>query len=154
MQSLGIRTAPKTVRYAVLDWNGSEAIFLNSDKENKIDFPAETISPEKKVIWLFKEFQGILLNYPDVERVAIKVNEYSPMGHESSSSRESAYLDGTILLASELCHKEIVMKSYSMMRTKRNEVKAFAEQKVRPSSKNWNEQMADAVVAAWSSGCT
>lgn len=152
MQLLGIRTSPRTIRYAIIDWNGQVANFLNADKENKIDFPAEIISPEQKVVWLFKEIQGILHKYSEVKCITIKINEYSPMGHESASSRESAYLDATIILASHICQKEVVMKTYPMMiKIKRNEVIAFAEQNVARSSKNWNQQMADAVVAAWSS---
>jgi hypothetical protein len=40
-----------------------------------------------------------------------------------------------------------------MMKIKRNDVIAFAEQNVGRSLKYWNQQMADAVVAAWSSRC-
>lgn len=151
MQFLGIRTSPRTIRYAIIDWNGQVANFLNANKENKIDFPAEIISPEQKVVWLFKEVQGILHKYSEVKCITIKINEFSPMGHESASSRESAYLDATIILASNICQKKVVMKSCPMMKIKPKEVIAFAEQNVGRSLKYWNQQMADAVVAAWSS---
>ena len=150
MQVLGIRTSPKTIRYAILDWDGKTSVFVNADKENKINFPAKIQTPEKKVSWLFNEFERILRQHPDVESVTIKSNEYS-RGRESGSSREAAYLDGTILLASEINQKKVVMKLYKTMKTKRDDVKAFAEKNVGLSSQNWDERMADAVIAAWSS---
>lgn len=152
MQLLGIRTSPKSIRYAVLDFEGQEVIFLNADTENKIDFPAEIQTSEKKVRWLFDEFQRILRIYPEVKCVTIKTNEFTP-GRESGSSREAAYLDGTILLASELNQKTVVTKLYKTMNTKRNDVKELAEQKVGRSSLYWDVQIADAVIAAWSSRC-
>lgn len=153
MQLLGIRTSPKSIRYAVLDFEGQEVEFLNADKENKIDFPAEIQTSEKKVSWLFNEFQRILRLYPEVKYVTIKSNEYTQRGSESSSSREAAYLDGTILLVSEINQKKVVMKLYKTMKTKRAEVKDFAEKTVGRSLKNWDVQIADAVIAAWSSRC-
>ena len=152
MQLLGIRTSPKSIRYAVLYFEGQEVEFLNANTENKIDFPTEIQTSEKKVSWLFNEFQRILRIYPDVRCVTIKTNEFTP-GRESGSSRDSAYLDGIILLASELNQKKVVTKLYKTMNTKRNEVKELAEQKVGRSSQYWDVQIADAVIAAWSSRC-
>lgn len=152
MQLLGIRNSPKSIRYAILDCEGQAVVFLNADKENKIDFPVEIQTLEKKVSWLFNEVQRILRIYPDVECVTIKSNEFTP-GRESSSSREAAYLDGTILLASELNQKKVLIKLYKTMSTRRVDVKELAEQKVGRSSQYWDVQIADAVVAAWSSRC-
>jgi len=152
MKLLGIRTSPKSIRYAILDCEGQTVVFLNADTENKIDFPAEIQTSEKKISWLFKEFQRILEIHPEVKCVTIKSNEFTP-GRESGSSREAAYLDGTILLASELNQKKVVTKMYRMMNTNRRDVKALAEQKVGRCSHYWDEQIADAIIAAWSSRC-
>lgn len=149
MQLLGIRTAPKTIRYAIIDWDGKDAIFVNADGENKIDFPADANTIEKKLYWLFRELERILIQYPGIDQITIKTNEYRPK-MESVSSREAAYLDAVIVLFAEKENKKVELKLYRGIGTKRDEVKEFAERNIGISTRYWDIQMADAVVAAWS----
>lgn len=149
MQILGIRTAPASIRYAVLDWDGQDATFTNADGENKLDFPADIRSIEQKLHWLHQELERVLRQYPQIERIVIKANEYG-RGGEKASSREAAYLDGIVLLLAGQRDLPVETKLYRNIGTRRNEVKNFAETRVGTSSRYWNEQMADAVAAAWS----
>ena len=49
-----------------------------------------------KVYWLYRELQRILHEHPDIERVGVKTNEYTPI--DNRAKRESAYLEGVVLL--------------------------------------------------------
>jgi len=88
MMILGIRTSPTTVRYAVLDCNGASVSLVNADSENKLDFPADCRSIEQKLHWLHQELDWVLRQYPGIERIVIKANEYG-RGGEKASSREA-----------------------------------------------------------------
>lgn len=146
---LGVRTAPTTVRYAVLDWDGTTASFVNADKENKLDFPSDCQNIEQKLHWLQQELDRVLRQHPGVKKIVIKANEYG-RGGEKAASREAAYFDAVVLMVAGKKPLPVEMKLYRTIGTRRNEVKAFAETNVRRTSRYWNEQMADAVAAAWS----
>ena len=149
MQILGIRTAPNTIRYAILEWDVQTPTFVNEDSENKLDIPANFKAIEQKLRWLYDELERILRQYSNIKRIVIKTNEYG-RGGEKASSRDAAYLDGVILLFAEQNKISVETKLYRKIGTKRDEVKAFAESKAGVSTCYWNEQMADAVAAAWS----
>lgn len=149
MMILGIRTSPTTVRYAVVDCNGATVSLVNSDSENKLDFPAVCQSIEQKLHWLHQELDRILRQYPTIEKIVIKANEYG-RGGETTSSREAAYFDAVVLMTAGTRQIPIDVKLYRTIGTRRDEVKTFAETKVGVTNHYWNEQMADAVSAAWS----
>lgn len=149
MMLLGIRTSPTTVRYAVLDYNGATVSLVNAASENKLDFPADCRSIEQKLHWLYQELDRVLRQYPGIERIVIKANEYG-RGGEKTSSREAAYFDAVVLITAGTRQLPVGVKLYRMIGTCRNEVKSFAETNVGVTTHYWNEQMADAVSAAWS----
>lgn len=149
MQILGIRTAPTSIRYAILECNGDKPVFINADSENKIDFPADYRNVEQKLRWLYQELERVLRKYPGIAHMAIKANEYG-RGGETASSREAAYLDAAVLMVAGENTIPVSVKLYRSIGTRRNEVKSFAESSVSASTLYWNEQMADAVAAAWS----
>jgi len=148
MQILGIRTAPSTVRYAIIEWDGHSASMLNSTGEHKLDFPADKSNIATKVHWLREELLRILRQNPRIERIAIKTNEYSRRG-ETSACREAAHLDAAALVVAGEKALPVKMLLYTSIGTKRDEVKTFAETNVGRADPYWNEQIADAVSAAW-----
>jgi hypothetical protein len=146
---LGIRTSPTTVRYAVLNCNGVTGSLVNAESENKLDFPADCRRVEQKLHWLHQELSRVLRQYPVIEKVVIESNEYG-RGGEKASAREAAYLDAIILLTAGSLQLPVEMTLYRTIGTRRNEIKTFAETNVGKTNRYWNEQMADAVSAAWS----
>jgi len=149
MQILGIRTAPGKVRYAVINWNGTTASLVNSKTENKLNFPADCRNIEQKLYWLLQELERILRQSPGIGKIVIKANEYG-RGGEKSASRKAAYFDAVVLMVAGKKPLPVDVKLYRTIGTRRNEVKTFAQAKVGSTTRYWNEQMADAVAAAWS----
>jgi hypothetical protein len=148
MHILGIRTAPSTVRYAIIEWDGHSARMLNSGAEHKLDFPADKTIIAAKVHWLREELLRILRQNPQIERIALKTNEYSRRG-ETAASREAAHLDAAALVVAGEKSLPVKMLLYTSIGTRRDEVKTFAESNVGRADPYWNEQIADAVAAAW-----
>ena len=149
MQILGIRTSTTTVRYAVLDCSEMALSLVNANLENKIDFPAECRGIENKLHWVHQEMERVLRKYPGIKRIVIKANEYG-RGCEKASSREAAYFDAVVLTIAGARQLPVEVKVYRMIGTRRDAVKSFAQTKVGVTKSYWNEQMADAVAAAWS----
>jgi len=151
MQLLGFRASPKTIRYAVLDCDQQNIRLINSGTENKIDFPAALLTPEKKLAWLYTELERILRHYPDVSIISIKSNEFRP-GGVTNASREAAYIEGLILLVAEQNEKPVAIKKYCNLKTNSKSVKTSAEKIIGSldSLKNFDEKMADAIVVAFS----
>jgi len=149
MQILGIRSAPKEIRYAILEFNGDEIRFVNMDDENKLSFPSEFKNPEDKINWLYDELNRILNSYSKIERIAIKEPEFKRIC-SNRADREIEYLNGTILLIAAQKRKCVNIKLYNSIGTNSSQVKEFAEEKIGRTKKNWNAQMADAVSVAWS----
>lgn len=148
MQILGVRTSTTMVRYAILEWDGLTAKLLNAAKENRLEFPADKTESAQKLHWLYQELERVLRQNPSVEKIAVKANEYG-RGGEKASSREAAYFDAVVLMIAG--QKALPVKTflYKSMKTKRDDVKAFAASIVEVTTTYWNEQMADAVAAAW-----
>lgn len=149
MMILGVRTSPTTVRYAVLNCNGAAVSLVNADSENKLDFPADCRSVEQKLYWLHQELDRVLRQYSGIERIVIKANEYG-RGGEKATSREAAYFDAVVLMIAGTRQLPVAVKLYRTIGTRRNDVKTFAATNVGTTNRYWNEQMADAIAAAWS----
>lgn len=150
MQVLGIRAAPKEVRYAILEGNQDEVRFVNADDENRLRFPLQLENPEEKIHWLYQEFVRILKLRPNIERIAIKEPEFTNQGRSNRNDREIAYYNGVILLVAAKCGKYVKITQYKSIGTKNSQVLEFAAEKVGRTKSNWNRQMADAVAGAWS----
>ncbi len=148
MQILGIRTSPSSVRYAIIDWDGTAARLLNASGENKLDFPAGKTTIASKLHWLREELNRVLRQNPEVTRMAIKCNEYG-RGGEKATSREAAHLDAAALIVAGERLLPVEMLLYRSIGTKRDEVKGFAETNVGRVDPYWNEQIADAIAVAW-----
>ena len=151
MSLLGLRASPKTIRYAVLEWDGQKVRLINSDVENKLDFPADLLTPEKKMAWLYTELERILRHYPDISVISIKSNEFGPSG-ATKASRETSYFEGLMLLTAQLHEIPVSLKYYRNLKTNSKSVKKSAEDIVGSlkSIKSFDEKMADAIVVAFS----
>lgn len=154
MKILGIRTAPSVVRYAILTMGEDGAIlFENANSENKIDFPSDCQKTVEKLPWLSKEILRIFRQNNDINKIIIKASEYG-RGRETTASREAAYYDSAVIIQAGLQTSPIPVevKVYRGLGNgiKRNTIKAIAEEKVGKTDKYWNEQIADAVIAALS----
>ena len=96
MKVLGIRVDPQATRYALVDYNGRVFTLLNASADSRLLYPADVTHPAEKVYWLYRELQRILHSNRDLSSACIKTNEY--MGRESKPRRESAFLEGAVLL--------------------------------------------------------
>ena len=148
MQILGIRTASSCVRYAIVEWDSQTAALVNAATENKLDFPADRQEIAQKLQWLHTELERIYRMYPDVSKVAIKMNQF---GTEKMVNRFSTNMDGVVMLSAMQSGKSVNTFLYANIQQgmSSQKVQAFAEAKVGRSDKYWNAQMADAVAAAW-----
>jgi len=148
MQILGIRTSSKCIRYAVVNWDGQNATLVNADNESKLNFPAGIEEIADKLVWLHAELERIFRKYPDLSRVAVKMNQFVP---EKMANRYSTNLDGVVMLAAKQNGKSASTVLYANIEKGMSsaKIKSFAEGNVGCSSKYWDAQMADAVAAAW-----
>jgi Holliday junction resolvasome RuvABC endonuclease subunit len=149
LKILGIRTAPKQLRYALIKWDGTNAILLNTLSENLIKMPTTIDNLAMQLHWLEQEIARIIRQHPDICKIAIKPNEYRP-GRESEDTRIAAYFDGIVHLKAAQSDLPIISKLYRKIGTKRADVAQFAEDKVGRTDTYWNQQMADAIAVAWS----
>ena len=60
MKVLGVRTAPKQLRFALLDVNGNAINFLNQSTESLIKVPAGVTEVQDIVHWQKSEIDRIL----------------------------------------------------------------------------------------------
>ncbi len=149
MQILGIRTASACVRYAIVEWDGQSASLVNAAAENKLNFPADREEIAQKLQWLYLELERVYRLYPDVSKVAIKMNQF---GIEKMANRFSTHMDGVAMLSALQNGKTAQTFLYASIQQGMNskKIKAFAAANVGHSDKYWDEQIAGAVAAAWS----
>lgn len=147
MKILGVRTAPKQLRFALIEVNGNAVDFLNRDNEHLIKVPAGVTEVQDIIHWQKSELDRILRQNPDIDLVAIKTSEYSRS--DTKSTRLASYLDAAVLLAAKDAHIQVCTRLYSQIGAKRANVKERAELRVGATDKYWNEQIADAIMVAW-----
>lgn len=147
MKVLGIRVDPRKTRYALVDYDGTNFTLLNADSESRLLYPVDISESEEKIEWLFRELERVLHEHHDIKRVCIKTNEYTQS--DSKSKRETAYLEGAVLLFCRQKHLPVTVKIYASLGTRNADVKDDAERRVGRTNKYWDAKMADAVIAAW-----
>lgn len=147
MKVLGIRTAPKQLRFALVEVSGDTPFLINNDAENMIKVPACITEAEDAVHWQKAEVDRIIRQNSDVAFVAIKMSEYARS--DTKATRLASYLDAAVLLAAKDAHKPVYLKLYNQIGANRSTVMERAEARVGRTTKHWNEQMADAVMVAW-----
>jgi hypothetical protein len=147
MKVLGIRTAPKQLRFALLKIDGTNIDFLNQNAEHMIKVPAGVTKVEEIIHWQKSEVDRILRQNQDIDLIAIKTSEYARS--DTKSTRLASYLDAAVLLASRDANMPVCTRLYSQIGAKRKNVKERAESIVGATDKYWNEQIADAIMVAW-----
>ena len=148
MKVLGIRTAPAQLRYALVEFENGTASLINGDDEHLIKVPAGMNDNADILAWQKDEVDRILRQNTDINKVLLKTGEYGRS--DTKSSRLGAHLDAIAILAAKQANIPVEGKIYSQLGTNRSKVKEHAESRVGKTSTHWNEQIADAIVAAWS----
>lgn len=145
---LGLRATSKEIRYALLEKDASgKILFLNQSAETKLKYPAGIKSPEAKLLWVKTEIDNILRRFSNVEKIVVKMNEYS--GTENGSKRETSYMDAIFLLCAEEHSIPVQRKLYSQIGAKSATVKELAESWVGKTEQYWDTAIADAIAAAF-----
>jgi hypothetical protein len=148
LKILGIRTAPAQLRYAIIEIDNGTATLINGADEHLIKVPAGMNANADILAWQKDEVDRILRQNPDINKVILKTGEYGRS--DTKSSRLGAHLDAIAILAAKQANIPVEEKTYSQIGTQRAKVKEHAENRVGRTSTHWNEQIADAIVAAWS----
>ena len=142
MKVIGFRARPKEIRYAILEYNGTDIVFLNNG-ENKLKYPVDATSPEKKILWVYRELERIFEDNC-IDRIAIKINEY---GMENAGKRETTYVDATIMLIAAQRNLPVTRLLYSNLRLNSSTVQDAAVALVGKTEKYWDSAIADAIMA-------
>ena len=148
MTILGIRTAPGQLRYALIEVKDNKILLTNANTENLIKVPAGIEDYTDKLAWQKEEIDRIIRQNSDIRKIILKTGEYGR--NDTKASRLGAYFDAAVILASKEANIPVEGKIYNQLGTKRSQVKEHAEQRIGKTEKHWNEQMADAIIAAWS----
>ncbi len=148
MKLLGIRTAPTQLRYAFVDVNDGDCSIVNANSESLIKVPAGMNDFSEMLSWQKAEIDRIIRQNQDIEKIILKIGEYGR--NDTKSSRLASYFDAVVILAAKEANIPLETKIYNQLGTKRKQVKEYAENRVGRTEKYWNEQIADAIVAAWS----
>lgn len=148
-KTIGIRTSPAEIRYAILSRDVNDnIIFVNADGENKLVYPASLSSEQEKLKWLKAELDRIFRQENDIEMMVIKTNEFA--GTENKSKRESTYADAICMVVAADHNVDVACKLYTQIISSSKNATAHAEERVGRTNKYWNSKMADAVLAAYS----
>lgn len=148
LKLLGIRTAPTQLRYALINVNEGECSLMNANSESLIKVPAGMSDFSEMLSWQKSEIDRIIRQNQNVEKIVLKIGEYGRS--DTKSSRLAAYFDAVVILAAREADISLETKIYNQLGTKRAQVKGHAEDRVGRTEKYWNEQIADAIIAAWS----
>ena len=145
---MGLRASAQEIRYAILenDENGN-IVFKNKDTENRIKYPVSLDQIEDKLQWVKTEIDRIIRINPDIEKIFVKVNEYT--GNESSAKRLAAYIDAIFFLSAKENNICIESKLNSQIASTSEKSMQLAETRVGKTDKYWNKTIADAILAAY-----
>ena len=114
----------------------------------RFTYPANVSTQSEMVTWLYQEIERVFRDNAGIARVVIKTNEYTQS--DTKAKRQSAYAEAMLLLYCAQHQIPVEAKIYTSLGTKSGDVKVHAETRVGRTSKYWDANMADAVIAAWS----
>lgn len=148
MQVMGLRASSQEIRYAILvkDSNGT-IVFENMSNENRLKYPANIQNVADKLYWVKSEIDRILRQNPSIEKIILKMNEYS--GTETTSKRETTYVDAIILLCAVEHGIPVERRLNSQISSTAARAKELAEQRVGRTTNYWNGTIADAILSAF-----
>ena len=148
MLVMGLRASSQEVRYAILikDENG-DITFTNHNTENRLRYPANINTIDAKLAWVKEEIDRILRKNGQINKVSIKVNEYALT--DTKAKRETSYVEGIFCLCAAEHNIPIARKINTQLNSSSSKAKERAEILVGRTEKNWNNTMADAILAAF-----
>lgn len=146
MKVLGVRCSTREIRYAILEKQGDNIVFLNKDSENRLIFPVNIQEIEKKLKWCRAEINRILRQNKDIVHGVIKVNEFGRS--ENSAKREGTYIDGVVILTIHEHNISVSKKLYKQIGANGTNVLKLAESIDGRTEKYWHKSMADAIQCA------
>ncbi len=152
MKVLGIRVDPKKTRVALVEYDGQSFKLLGSDAESRLVYPPDLDETAEKIEWLFRELERLYHENPGIEKICIKTNEYTQS--DNKSKRESAQIEGSVLLFARIKGLSVSSKTYASLSTRGPDVQTHAENRVGRTAKYWDSKMADAIIAAWNGART
>jgi hypothetical protein len=148
MKVLGVRASAQEIRYAILEKNNEgEILFLNQNGEHRLKYPATAVNISEKLLWVKSEFDRILRQVNDIDRIVVKINEYA--GTETSAKRETSFVDAICLLSAAEHNIEVERKLNSQIGSSAVKAKEYAEQRIGKTEHYWNNTIADAILAAF-----
>lgn len=147
MKIIGFRNSTTSLRYALLEWDGKNATFLNRTDEHCLKYPKEISSIPAKLKWLSDEIDRIIRKNKDIEYVGVKVSEYGRA--EKKATRFTSYADAIIFLVCEKNNIPTQEYIYSQLPTTSKDVKGYAEKIAGETDKYWDAQIADAISVAY-----
>ncbi len=148
MGIIGLRASSQEIRYAILEKNeNGEIVFVNQNTENRLKYPANIDTVEDKLHWVKSEFDRILRQNKNIEKIILKMNEYA--GTENSSKRETTYVDAVLLLCAVEKGIRIERRLNSQISSTAAKAKELAERRVGRTASYWNNTIADAILAAF-----
>lgn len=149
MTVLGIRISKSLIYYAILSNEDGNIRFVNQNLENRLAFPAGIDMLGRKISWLIQEMNRIYRDHTNIELVVIKEGEY--ISKESKVKRERAALEGGVHYWCYQNQIKVCSKINNAIRDfSREGAKSFFEDRSFRTNKYWNDEMVDALSAAWS----
>jgi hypothetical protein len=142
---LGIRTAPEQTRFALLQLEDLHWSLLNTSSDSLIRRPGNYEDPAY-INWLLDEITALLQRNPTVERIALKVPEFTQSVTHGTRLRN--YLDAAVQIAATRSNVTIATRMYTQMATRAKDVKHDAETRVGRTDAQWDPEIADAIMAA------
>ena len=147
MKAIGIRVIPDGVRYAIVEYNGNGFTLINESGESRLIYPSAPSTLSEKVNWLCRELERVKREFNDIEKVCVKTNEYTQ--RDTKGKRQSAYVEGAILLFCGQKNIPIDFKTYTSLGANNKNVKSQAQDRVGRTQQYWDTKIADAVLVAW-----
>jgi hypothetical protein len=146
MKVIGVRNSTDTIRFAVIEKDGTGMHFVNANDENRVILPKNITATADQVVWARHEVNRIIAAHGPVAGIALKRNENFPKAYTQIMA--TAFLDALWFLAAGENAVPIESYVYLQMGTRSKDVCVDAVKGLAPSFTHWTTQMADAVMGA------
>ena len=148
MKILGIRNYSDGIRYCILETNSSGGVVCkNLSQENLIRIPKEFESCEDALIWYKNEIIRIIDSETNIDSIALKHNE-NIRSDCYSNLKKVMFMDCIVTLVAKERNIPFSSYGYNQLGVNSNNVQDVAESKLGKTGKQWNKNMADAMIVA------
>lgn len=145
MLVLGVRVSPDGIRYALVEVTGESCKLVNAETENRLRLPAGFSGLSEKLKWIYDELLRIIRQNSEIVRIGLKTGEYNKMREPNPLTY---YFEAMVILAAATTNIDVSTKRYGQLGTNGKEAQDYAERLVGKTSRNWDRQIADAIIAA------